>query len=74
MDKISNLKNFIKKRHRLNTCNEFLSYAFNIVQASGIFVITVSVGCKIEDLVWFGIGLNVFATLINSFQDTNNQI
>ena len=73
-NKIYNLKNFIKRRQRLNVCNGFLSYFFNIVQAGGIFVTTISAGCNIEDLVWVGIGLNVLATLIYSFQDTNSHI
>jgi hypothetical protein len=70
--KIKDLKAFIKKKNSFNNCNMYLTYFFHIVQAAGIFTSTLATGCHIEDLIWVGIGLNVFASLIKAFQDSNN--
>ena len=73
-NKLENLNSFIKKRHMLNCSNMFLSYSFNILQSAGIFITTISTGCKLDNLVWVGIGLNILASLFRAFEDTNNAI
>ena len=71
-NKIKDLKAFIKKKNSFNSCNMYLTYFFHIVQATGIFTSTLATGCHIDELIWVGIGLNVFASLIKAFQDSNN--
>ena len=73
-NKINDLKRFIAKRQCLNSCNMFMIYFFHIFQASGILTTTIAAGYNIKELVWIGVGLNLLATLIHVFEQTNNSI
>ena len=73
-NKVSDLKRFLKKRQCLNTTNSYLIYLFHLVQSAGILTTSIAAGSNFTELVWVGIGLNIFATLINVYEKTNNSI
>ena len=73
-NKINDLKRFLAKRQCLNTTNSYLIYLFHLVQASGILTTSIAAGTNNRELVWIGVGLNIFATLINVYEKTNNSI
>ena len=73
-NKISDLKRFIKKRQTLNSCNVCFSYLFYLMQSIGILTTTIGTGYDIKELIWAGIGVNVLASLIHSYEQINNNI
>ena len=73
-NKINDLHRFLQKRQCLNTTNSYLIYLFHLVQASGILTTSIAAGTNNTQLVWIGVGLNIFATLINVYEKTNNSI
>jgi len=73
-NKINDLHRFLSKRQCLNTTNSYLIYLFHLVQASGILTTSIAAGTNNTQLVWIGVGLNIFATLINVYEKTNNSI
>lgn len=73
-NKINDLNRFLQKRQCLNTTNTYLIYLFHLVQASGILTTSIAAGTSNTELVWIGVGLNIFATLINVYEKTNNSI
>ena len=73
-NKINDLNRFLTKRQCLNTTNTYLVYLFHLVQSAGILTTSVAAGSNNTELVWIGVGLNVFATLINIYEKTNNSI
>ena len=73
-NKIDDLERFIEKRHCLNTWNSYLVYLFHTIQSAGILTTTIGTGYGRTDLVWIGVGLNVTASLINIYEQTNNSI
>lgn len=73
-NKVEDLKRFIKKRQTLNSCNICLSYLYYLVQSVGILTSTIGTGYNVKELIWAGIGVNVLATLIHSYEQINNNI
>ncbi len=73
-NKINDLQRFLQKRQCLNNTNSYLIYLFHLVQASGILTTSIAAGTSNKELVWIGVGLNIFATLINVYEKTNNSI
>jgi hypothetical protein len=73
-NKINDLRRFIDKRQCLNAANLYLNYIFHLLQSAGILTTAVASGYSIPYLVWVGIGLNIIATLINIYEQTNNNI
>jgi len=73
-NKISDLKRFIKKRQCLNSCNVFLSYIFYLTQSIGILTTTIGTGYDVKELIWTGIGVNILASLIHSYEQINNNV
>lgn len=73
-NKIDDLTRFLQKRQCLNKTNVWLNYMFHFVQSAGIFTTTLAAGYNIKELVWGGIALNIIASLINVFEQTNNTI
>ena len=73
-NKINDLNRFLSKRQCLNTTNSYLIYLFHLVQSAGILTTSVAAGTNNTEMVWVGIGLNIFATLINVYEKTNNSI
>lgn len=71
---LSDLKRFIEKRQCLNQTNMILIYLFHIVQSAGILTTTIATGYNVREYIWIGVGLNVLASLINAFEQTNNNI
>ena len=71
---VSDLQRFIKKRQCLNETNMVFIYLFHIVQTAGILTTTIAAGNNAKTYIWLGIGLNLFASLINVFEQTNNNI
>ncbi len=73
-NKLTDLKRFIKKRQSLNSCNVCLSYLFYLMQSVGILTTTIGTGYEIKELIWGGIGVNILASLIHSYEQINNNI
>ena len=73
-NRVNDLNRFLSKRQCLNTTNSYLIYLFHLVQASGILTTSIAAGTNNTELVWIGVGLNIFATLINVYEKTNNSI
>lgn len=73
-NKINDLERFIDKRQCLNTANLYLNYIFHLLQSAGILTTAIASGYSLAYLVWVGIGLNVVATLIHIYEQTNNNI
>lgn len=73
-NKLNDLTRFIEKRQCLNKCNLWLIYLFHTIQSAGILTTTIATGYGMTQLIWVGVGLNVFASLINIFEQTNNSI
>ena len=71
---LGDLKRFIEKRQCLNQTNMVLVYLFHIVQSAGILTTTIATGYNAREFIWIGVGLNVLASLINAFEQTNNNI
>jgi hypothetical protein len=84
-NKINDLNRFMENRHKLNTCNIILRYLFYVVHYSGILTTTISVvyitnndnDPSIENMkkvLWIGVGLNIFATMLTSFEQLNKSL
>ena len=73
-NKLDDLKRFLSKRQCLNTNNLYLNYLFHLVQTAGIFTTSYATGNNNINLIWVGIFLNMLATLISIYEQTNNSI
>ncbi len=73
-NKLSDLKRFLQQRQCLNFINTVLVYLFHLVQSSGILLSSYAAGTNNAKWAWVGITLNVAATLIHSYEKTNNSI
>ncbi len=73
-NKVDDLQRFIDKRQCLNSANMYLIYLFHIFQAAGILTTTIATGYSVKEIIWVGVGLNMLATLIHVFEQTNNNI
>jgi len=62
----------LNKRQCLNTTNTYLSYVFYLVQSAGILTTSIATGNNNRNYIWLGIGLNVLATLINTYEKINS--
>jgi hypothetical protein len=67
-------KNFISRRSYLNKCNLFLIYFFHLIQSAGILTTTIATGYNMPYLIWVGVGLNIFASLLNVYEKNNADI
>lgn len=74
INRLEDLKKFLRKRENLNNSNIYLIYFFHLVQSAGILTTTLAAGYDLKYLVWVGVSLNAAATLINIFEKTNNSI
>jgi hypothetical protein len=73
-NKLDDLKRFIRKRQCLNKTNTFFIYLFHLVQSSGILITSFATGSNNTSLIWVGVTLNIFASLIHIYEKTNNSI
>ena len=71
---MSDIKRFIKQRQSLNAVNVYLKYFFHLIQTAGLLTTAVAQSYGWSNIVWAGIGLNSFATLIHIYEQTNNSI
>ena len=69
---LSDLKKFLNKRECLNTTNTNLTYLFYFIQSAGILTTSIATGNNNYTFIWIGVGLNVLATLINTYEKINN--
>jgi hypothetical protein len=47
---------------------------YYLVQSVGILTTTIGTGYNIKELIWSGIGVNVLASLIHSYEQVNNNV
>ena len=73
-NRVSDLRRFIGRRQCLNETNAWLVYLFHLVQTGGILTTAVAQGYGMKDLVWLGVGLNFLASLLQIFEQTNNNM
>jgi hypothetical protein len=73
-NKLADLKRFLQQRQCLNITNTAFVYLFHLVQSAGILVSSYAAGTNDSRYAWIGITLNVIATLIHSYEKTNNSI
>ena len=73
-NKLEDLKKFIKRRQCLNNCNMYMNYLFHFIQSAGILTATIANGYSVKEFIWLGIGLNILASLIQIYEQTNNTI
>jgi hypothetical protein len=69
---ISDLQRFMKKRQCLNETNMVLVYLFHIVQSLGILSSSYSASTGDPNFLWAGIGLNMFASIIQIYEKINS--
>ena len=73
-NKMSDLKRFLRNRQCLNSSNVYFTYLFYVVQMVGLLTTSIAQSYGSTNIVWLGIGLNSFATLIHTFEQTNNKL
>lgn len=73
-NKINDLKRFIKKKERLNNWNYYMMYLFYITQSAGILTTSIATSNNYTNYIWVGIGLNMLASLLRSYEEYNNNI
>ncbi len=71
---LNDLNLFLNKRKCLNKTNSYLIYAFYLVQSAGILTTSIATGSNNINMIWLGVGLNLLATLINTYEKINNSI
>ena len=74
INKLKDLKRFIKSRNNYNKCNNVLIYFFYIIQTGGILTTTIATGYNNKPYIWLGVALNCLASLIHVFEKTNSEI
>jgi hypothetical protein len=85
-NKVNDLKRFMEKRERLNQYNVYIRYFYYISHYSSILTTTFAVGyiggiiCDdphihtVKELIWMGTCLNMFSTLLTSFEQMNKSL
>ena len=73
-NKHADLQRFLSNRKCLNTTNICFTYLFYLIQMVGLLTTSIAQSYNMTNVVWVGIGLNSLATLIHTFQQTNNKI
>ena len=69
---LNDLHKFLNKRECLNNTNIYLMYSFYLIQSAGILTTSIATGNNNYTFIWIGVGLNVLATLINTYEKINN--
>jgi hypothetical protein len=70
-NELADLKKSLIRRHCLNDWNISLIYLFHITQTAGILTTSIATSYNLSNYIWLGVGLNLFASLLNVFQKTN---
>ena len=68
------LDKFLTRRARIGYINIMFLYLFHIIQASGIFCVTLGTAYKWDVTIWTGVGLNILAQVINAWEKINESI
>ena len=71
---VNDLNKFLAQRHCLNQFNVFLVYLFYLVQSAGILLTTIATNYNNSNLIYVGVGLNLFASMINIYEKVNNSL
>jgi hypothetical protein len=71
-NKVEDLKKFLERRQRLNSCNSSMIYLFHIVQSVGILASSYSASSGDPRFLWAGIGLNMCASIIQIYEKINS--
>ena len=71
---LDDLNMFLNKRKCLNNTNTYLIYLFYLIQSAGILTTSIATGSNNINMIWLGVGLNLFATLINTYEKINNSM
>jgi len=73
-NKIDDLKRFLTKRSCINDTNQYITYLFHLVQSAGILTVSIGQAYKNEFIVWIGVGLNTFASVLHIVTADNKKI
>jgi hypothetical protein len=73
-NKLNDLHRFLNKRQCLNCCNFYMAYLFYLIQSGGILLTMIATSYNNQPLIWAGVGLNIFASLIHVYEKNNNSI
>ena len=66
------LTKFITNIEILNCWNSYSIYIFHFIQSSGLIISSYGTSQKNTNLLWYGIGLNMIATLIHIYEKIND--
>jgi hypothetical protein len=69
---IEYLHKFIKNIEDLNYWNSYSIYVYYLIQSSGLIISSYGTSEKNTTILWTGIGLNMFASLIHIYEKINN--
>ena len=73
-NKIDDLKRFINKRQNINVSNQWFGYLFYLLQTASVFSTSLGQSYTNPYLIWTGIGLTSFGTLIHAIINSNTKI
>ena len=73
-NKVEDLKRFINKRQNLNISNQWFGYLFYLLQTASVFSTSLGQSYTNPYLIWTGIGLTSFGTLIHAIINSNTKI
>ena len=73
-NKVEDLRRFINKRQNLNISNQWFGYFFYLLQTASVFSTSLGQSYTNPYLVWTGIGLTSFGTLIHAIINSNTKI
>jgi len=87
-NKVHDLKRFMEQREQLNKYNIWIRYVFIFSHYSAILITTFAVGYQgnvpqqtneqsvvlMKNMVWAGIGINVFATILTALERMNKSM
>jgi hypothetical protein len=71
-NQVNDLKRFMNKRQCLNFCNVYMLYLFYLVQSAGILTSSVGASLNNQQIIWIGIALNMFASIIQIYEKIND--
>jgi len=70
-NKIEDLRRFLKKRECLNVGNQYLNYAFNLIQGIGIFLVSLGQAYENPLFIWIGVACNSISSIIHIYEMNN---
>lgn len=70
-NQLDDLKRFMEKRKCLNSCNVYMLYLFHLIQSTGILASSIGASLNNTEIIWFGIGLNMIASIIQIYEKIN---